>query len=31
MKYITFSHTIENHVDQDVSPSPACAVTMETT
>lgn len=27
---LTFSHAIEDHVNQDVSPSPTCTVAMET-
>lgn len=26
----TFSHSIEDHINKDVSPSPACAITIET-
>lgn len=28
---VTFSHSIEDHVNKDVSPSSACTITMETT
>lgn len=27
---LTFSHAIQDHVNEDVSPSPACTVAVET-